>query len=210
MYKIPVEILRYQANPKATKQAGDYYAIRATMWDAVFNAVNDYLGSRSQIGTYTRPLATAISQAYIETADLAYVEGGGSLPMDEDTAALAKSLLNEQLAFVDSLFERLKQLRKEGGFDAIREAFDRASGYTHSLDAFYNTIKIAGAGNKMLVFGGSDGKESCSDCKRLKGQRHRASWWKAHEFVPPSHKFECGGWNCEHKLFDDNGEVFTI
>lgn len=192
------------------KQALGYQPLRDSLWAAVYDAVFNFLNSNARVDTYKNPLAAEISRVYIETADIAYVDGGGSLPIDEDTASMARLMLGEQLAYIDSLFERLKQLRKEGDYDAINEAFDRASGYATSLDAFYNNIKLSGAGNKMLTFGGSDGRESCVDCTKLKGKRHRASWWRSHGYVPPSREFACGGYHCDHKLFDDDGNVYTI
>lgn len=195
---------------RAYKQATSYEPIRQEMWAAVYDAVDGFLSSNGQVRTYKDVLVTAISKAYIETADIAFVDGGGSLPLDEDTASFARSLLDAQLGYVDSLFETLKQLRKEEDVDAIHEAFSRANGYANSLDAFYNSIKTMGAGNKMLTFTGDDGKESCSDCQKYKGQRHRASWWVSHDAVPPNRNFECGGYNCEHLLVDDNGQEFTI
>jgi len=192
------------------KQAGEYSSIRNELWVVMYDAIYDFLNSNAQVGTYTSKVGVAISKAYIDASELGYVDGGGSLPLDEDTLAWTRAELDAQLAYVDSLFSTLKQLRKDGDFDPVHEAFKHADGYTNSLDSLYNGAKVAGAGNKMLTFGGSDGKESCSDCQKYKDQRHRASWWQSHNAVPPSRDFECKGYNCEHVLYDDNGKEFTI
>lgn len=192
------------------KAIGDYSSIRDRLYDAVYNAVSGFLGSSSQTGTYSRPMSTALSAAYIDAADAGYQDGGGSLPLDDDTAAWARAELDAQFGFVDSLFETLKALRKEGDFDAETEAMARAEGYCQSLDMLYSGAKLRAAGNTMLTFAGEDGAESCKDCSRYKGQRHRASWWVAHGAIPPSRDFECKGYNCLHMLVDDEGNEFTI
>jgi hypothetical protein len=195
---------------KEMKQAGTYQGVRQEVWAAVYDAVYNYLSSTEYRPTEFMPMATAVSKAYIETSEIAYEDGGGTLPLDEDTLAYAKGELDAQLGYIDSLFQTLKGLRKEGDFDAINEAFKRADGYSNSLDMFYNSIKTMAAGNKMLTFSGTDGRESCDDCKRYKNQRHRASWWVSHNAVPPSRDFACGGYHCDHVLVDDDGQEFTI
>lgn len=195
---------------RASKALGDYQPVRDDLWAATYDAVMGYLSSNAQIPTYRLPMVTAVSQAYLAAADLAYVDGGGSLPLDDDTASWVRAELNAQFGYIDSLFETLKQLRKEEGVDAIHEAFRHADGYANSLDSLYNNVKAAGAGNKMLTFDGSDGRESCSDCQRYKGKRHRASWWRSHDAVPPNRGFECHGYHCAHRLYTDEGEEFTV
>jgi len=193
--------------------SGDYYPVRQEFWGAVYDAVYGYLTSTQYRPTQVMPMTTALAKAYIDTADIAYVDGGGTLPMDEDTLSLAKSYMNAQLGYVDGLFETLKGLRKDGDFDAISVAFQKANQWSDSLDGFYNMIKLKGAGNKMLTFTQMrNTKESCDDCKKLRGQRHRASWWISHEFVPPKGaNLACSaGGHCGDALVDDNGVEFTI
>ena len=196
----------------ASKQLG-YESIRSEMWAAVYDAVYNYLSSTEYRPTEAMPMKAAIAKAYIETSDIAYEDGGGSLPLDEDTLSLAKSYMDQQLAYVDGLFETLKQLRKDGDFDVISMAFQKANTWSDSLDGFYNTIKLAGAGNKMLTFAQvRHTKESCDDCLALRGQRHRASWWISYEYVPPKGAgLACSaGGHCGDALVDDDGNEFTI
>jgi hypothetical protein len=194
----------------ALKASGDYTSIRAEMSGEIHDAVYDYLTGSGNVTAYRSAMALAVSAAYIAAADVAYVEGGGELPLDSDTAAWARGQLDAQLGFIDQLFESLRDLRKEGDVNATAEALARANGYASSLDQLYSEAATRGAKNKMLTFVGSDGKESCKDCKRMKGQRHRASWWIEHDMVPGSSAYECGGWQCEHYLETDDGERFTI
>lgn len=194
----------------AAIKASGYDGIRTVMSGAVFGAVYGYLSGSGYVTTFRAEMEAAVSRAYIETADVAYEEGGGELPLDPDTAAWARAQLDAQLAYIDGLFDDLKELRKSGDFDAGAVASARAEGYASSLDQLYSEAKTRGAQNMMLTFVGDDGKESCKDCQRMKGQRHRASWWIKNDMVPGSSKYQCGGWQCEHYLETDNGERFTI
>jgi hypothetical protein len=192
--------------------SGDYAPVRQELWAEVYDAVFGFLNSNSQVRTYSSPMATAIAKAYIDTADIAYVDGGGSLPLDDDTLATAKSLMNEQLGYVDSMFDTLKQLRKDGDYDAISVAFQKANSWVSALDGFYNIIKMAGAGNKMLTWELGNTEKHCKDCANLDGQRHRASWYNSRGYTPrkPGSNTECGGYNCDCRLVDDDGNEFTI
>src|SRR3990167_8612567 len=196
----------------ALKASGDYTSIRAEMSGEIHDAIYDYLTGSGYITIYKALMATAISKAYVETADVAYEEGGGTLPLDDETAAWARAELDAQLSFVDQLFENLRELRK-GDVNATAEALGRANGYASSLDGFYNEAVLRGSKNKMLTFTQiSDTKESCPDCVRLRGHRHRASWWVEHDFVPPKGGgLACApGGNCGDGLVDDDGNVVTL
>lgn len=106
----------------------------------------------------------------------------------------------------------LKLLRDAGETDAEAEATNRANGYTSTLDGIYNMAVCYGAGNKMLSFVGDDGENSCATCTRLKGQRHKASWWISHDCVPPTGSgLDCAaGGKCLHFLEDDDENQVTI
>lgn len=214
-YSIPVSLraksIRLKLIPSREMKASDNYgSIRDGLWIAIYDSIYDYLNGDMTIASARNKMTLALSEAYISSADIAYQDGGGTLPLDEDTAAYANGELQAQLGFADSLFATLKGLKKEGDYNANNEASDHADGYTKSLDALYNGVKVNAAGNTMLTFTGNDGKESCKDCSQYKGQRHKASWWISHNAVPPNRNFICGGWNCEHFLVDDNGKEFTI
>jgi len=208
--KIAKSIKAGLIHSRELKAADSYGAIRDALWIAVYDSVYDYLNGDLSIASARNKMTLALSEAYINSADIAYQDGGGTLPLDDDTASYANGELQAQLGFVDSLFATLKGLKKEDDYNANSEASDHADGYSNSLDSLYNSVKVMAAGNTMLTFTGDDGKESCNDCKRYKDQRHRASWWMSHNAVPPNRSFICGGYNCDHMLVDDDGEEFTI
>lgn len=215
-YTIPIDLkvkaIRLHLIPsREIKAADSYSSIRDGLWIAIYDSIYDYLNGDLTIYYAKQKMALAISEAYVNTTDVAYQDGGGELPIDEDTASFANGEVQAQLGFVDSLFTSLKQLKKEDDYDANAEAADHADGYTTSLDGLYNGVKMGAAGSKMLTLAGTDGKVSCSDCQKYKGQRHKASWWLSRGiFGPPFRMFECGGWECQHLFEDDDGKEFTI
>jgi hypothetical protein len=196
----------------SARKAGDYSSIRDQLYDAIYNAVDGFLSGNAQVGTYSRPMATAVSQAYLEASEIAYTEGGGALPLDNDTAAWVRGELDAQLGFVDSLFETLKALRKEGDFESVEEAINHAERWASGLDGFFNAVKIQGAGNMMLTWQLGGTEKHCKDCLRLNGQRHRASWYISRGYTPRKggSMTDCGGWNCDCQLVTDDGDEFTI
>jgi hypothetical protein len=214
------EILLYLSNDarlfvklhSALKAVGDYTSIRAEMSGGIHDAVYDYLTGSGNVTTYRAAMALAISQAYVAAADIGYQDAGAELPLDAETAAWARAELDSQLAYVDDLFETLKELRKQDDVNAAAEALRRANGYASSLDALYAGAKMRGSENITLEFGGTDGKESCSDCKRLVGKRHKISYILAHNLIPApgNDTFECKGYECNHYWFNPKtGERFT-
>lgn len=206
------EIKSGKLHSRALKQVGNYQGIRDELWSAVFDAAFDFLNSKSQVATYSRPMATAVSKAYIESLDTGYTDGGGQLPIDQDTADWAKSELDAQLSYVDSLFQTLKQLRKEEDLDSMHEAYLISQRWASALDGFYNASKMAGAGNKMLTWNLGAAEKHCNTCLKLDGQRHRASWFFAKGYFPrkPGSNTDCGGYHCDCSTTDDNGEEFTV
>jgi hypothetical protein len=189
----------------------EYSAIRGDYWARVYDAVYAYLTSKDTIARHKNEIGKAMAEAFNNTGDLAYVDGGAELPMDEDTQSWLASRQSAEFGYVDSLFQNLKMLRAEEDTDPIHEAFIHADGYAKTLDNIYANVKVMAAGNKMLTLVGQDGKVSCPECKKYKNKRHRAKWWVAHNLVPGiGSSYSCGGWQCFHVLQDDNGMLFTI
>lgn len=219
-YKLPEEFSRSlveaiksgRIHSRALKQAPEYQGIRDVFWSEVYNDVWVYLSTDASIVSSRNDFKKGIADAWVNAADSAYTDGGAELPLDEDTLSWVESEQSAQLGYADSFFQTLKDLKKEGDFDAIQEAYNAAERWASSLDGLYNSVKVRAAGNVMLTFDGDDGAESCDPCQTFKGQRHRASWWIAHNAVPPrGSALDCAnGGKCEHRLYDDAGNEFTI
>lgn len=193
-------------------KAAGYDGIRTVMHGAIYSAVYDYLSGRGNVTGPRSEMAAAVSRAYIETADVAYSEGSGELPLDADTAAWARAQLDAQLAYIDQLFEDLRELRKSGDFDAGAVAEARAAGYASGLDGFYNEAVLRGSKNMMVewVLGGTE--KHCKDCAKLAGQKHRISWYIERDYIPRKNgaAMECGGYNCDCSLIDKDGNEVTL
>ena len=199
-------------NIKPKQRAGeDYSSIRSSFYDAVYDSVHDYLDSSDRSTSFKSAMKRNIVDSYTPAVEAGYTFAGAELPLEGDVNDFLTAAQGVELANVDSLFVSLAELRKQDDLDAEAEATRRAEGYANSLDGLYNKAVLYGLENKMLTFDGDDGAESCASCQSLKGQRHKASWWIAHDYVPPNGGgLDCGaGGHCEHELVDDDGNVWT-
>jgi hypothetical protein len=194
----------------AIKAADGYPGVRSDYYHAVYDEVYGYLTGNRPVTTFVQRLVTAAASAFINAAEIGYQDGGATLPLDDETAAWLRAATDSEFQHIDTLFERLSQ--EWEGIDPATEATARAEGYIQHLDTILSEAKVRAAGNKMLTFDGDDGKESCPECKKLKGKRHRASWWISNGLIPGpgNENFTCNGYNCEHRLFDDEGNEYSI
>jgi hypothetical protein len=202
--------LKKKMNMRAER--GSIDSIRSNFTDVVYTVVRDYLNSSDRSTSYKSAMGREVVEAYAYAAERGYEDGGGELPLDGEVMDWLTASQDSERANVDSLFVSLKLLRDSGEFDADAEATARANGYTNSLDGIYNKAVLFGIGNQMLTFEGDDGIHSCPTCTSLKGQRHKASWWISHDYVPPTGDgLDCAaGGHCMHQLVDDQGTVVTV
>ena len=70
------------------------------------------------------------------------------------------------------------------------------------LKEVYNNAKMRAMPNMMVTFDGDDGAESCDTCQKLKGKRHKISWFVSRNYIPPfGTGLECHpGRRCQHYL----------
>lgn len=197
---------------------GDYAPIREAYRLAIWGAVNEYLTTQNvRVTRFKNGLKREMLAGFTDAFNQGYGDGGGDIAemLPEDGQWLTAKM-NAEIGYIDSLFVALKELKAEAKEDPTAtagEADRRATGYTNTLDGVYAEGKLRGAGNKMLTFGGQDGNESCATCQRLKGARHGARWWVRHHLIPGqpgNDNYKCGGYQCEHFLYDDNGSLFVF
>ena len=196
---------------------GDYAGIRQEYRVRIYAEIADFLNG-ANVTTKKNAVKKAITDAFNETFDLGYADGGGKTQPSKEDVDWLDTRMRIEWANADALFEQLSQTRKDPDFkkseiDDIAET--RSDGYTSTLDSIYNESKMRGAGSTMLTFGGTDGHTKgfpCRECRKLKGQRHRASWWVKRGYVPyPGNpNFTCGTWQCQHFLYMDDGSLFTL
>lgn len=201
----------------AIRAAGDYASIRDRYHVGIVATITDYLSGATSMANakyFLKPLAgTSFNDAF----EAGWVETAGDTyePDPEDVDWLA-TRLDQELAYIDSLFVTMKAMKSDteepltlGDIDQFAE--DRANGYCASLDGVNAQGKLRGKKSVMLTLDGPDGKESCATCQRYKGKSHRAKWWVSHDLVPgPGNEtYECNGYNCQHQLFDADGNVWA-
>ena len=196
-------------------EAGDYYSIRSKYKYEIKNAILEYLISDStNIAKPKNQMKQAMVEAFGNAFDSGYVDGGGDIrEMNDSDQSWIASKQQTELGFIDQLFERLKELKKEEpDEDNTSEVDDRSEGYANTLDGVYAEGRLRGAKNIMLTFGGDDGQESCPTCSKWKGKRHSASFWIKRSLIPGqpgNQSFKCHGYNCKHILFDDKGNIWA-
>lgn len=194
---------------------GSYQVIRNTYFAQVSGGVLDYLLApvNARVTRYRNGVKRAAVVAFDEASKQGFIDGGGKLPYDRDFADYITARINAELGYIETTFAQLRMLKISGEpFSAEEEASRRAESYARTLDQIYNEGKLRGAGRLMLTFGGRDGKEHCPSCAELKGKRRQARWWVAQGLVTGqgNRNFDCGGFNCQHYLFTDDGFLFTI
>lgn len=192
----------------------NYPTIRSTFVDALTETSLSYLsGNRKDVTLHSAQRATAL--AYMQAANAGFrVNAPAGERMEADDAEFVAAETDDELGFVESLWDDLAEVRARRKPDEdISAPHARIQIFANSLDALYSEMALRGAKYLMLTFDGDDGKESCATCRRLKGQRHRSKWWLEKGLVPGvpgNENFICQGYNCEHYLRDDDGNRVTL
>jgi hypothetical protein len=180
------------------KAAAGYDGIRDIYWYAIYDAVYDYLTGNKPVTSFRNAMGKAMADAFIDAAKIGYLDGGGELPFDDETLTWLGGAQTAELGHIGDLFARLKE--EWDGLDPVDEAHMRADGYTRTLDSIYTEAKMRGSKNITLVFVGDDGKESCPECQKMKGKRHKIQYILDHNLIPRpgNNTYSCNGYNCEH------------
>lgn len=180
------------------RAAAGFDGIRNTYWAIIYDAVEGYLTNNKPVTVFKNDMKRGMSDAFVQAAELAYQDAGADLPLDEDTLAWLVGMQSAEFGHIDDLFARLKA--EWDGIDPVHEAFARADGYTKTLDAIYAEAKMRGSKNATAEFVGDDGAESCVDCQKMKGKRHRLQYIIDNDLIPrPGNtNYACNGYHCEH------------
>ncbi len=195
----------------ATKDAGDLASINATYHDKITSTLTGYFEGGSITGprnSFKRAMVEAFGSAF----DLGWVEGGGEMPPDADALKWFNARVDVEFGYIEMLFQEAKELRKEDGFDFFEWITARADGYTNTLRELYNAAFLRATKDRMVTFEGDDGDKPCDTCQKLKGKRHKISWFVKRNLVPPHGiGLDCAkGGHCRHGLIDDKGIRVTI
>lgn len=192
---------------KATGGDEDYDVIRADFETRLTDAF------QSAVSTNGRAARNAARLAVVEDVPAAFERGyadGGGEEIDAEDNAWATDEQARQLAFMSDAVSALRELG-----DAITEDLinSRVGLWLGTLDAIYAHAKLLGAKNKMLTWHLGSTEKHCATCAKLDGQRHSAKWWLNHNYIPRqpgSETLDCGGWQCDCSLADDEDNEFTV
>lgn len=104
--------------------------------------------------------------------------------------------------------EAANDLKGDERKDKRDQLISRVDDWTTSLRTLGQKGYLSAKGNLPLTYDGDDGEESCDECQKYKGQRHRKSWWEKRELLSrPNTKYTCGRYkNCNHHFYDDDGD----
>jgi hypothetical protein len=204
----------------AEMSIGDYAPIRSAYKMEIAGWIVEYLlTDKAKITRFKNGMKKAMVTAFPEAFYQGYTDGGGGGREDvskEDDAWLTAKM-NAEMGYIDMLFQSLKAYRADPDTtpdDYQAEAARRAEGYAKTLDGIYSEGLLRGSKDEMVQFGGTDGAESCPECQKYQGVKHKISWWVRKGLVPgqPGNPhFACRGYNCQHVLFSvKTGKVYTI
>lgn len=208
-----------QALVIAELSVGEYAVIRGEYRTMVQGSILEYLlTDKAKVTTFRNQMKRAIADYFGDAFWLGYTDGGGDAnDPDPDDQAWVNAKQESEFGFCDQLFQQLKELKSAEGITGAEmeaEAARRADGYAKTLDGVYSEGKLRGSKDVMAQFGGTDGAESCPECQKYKGQKHKLSWWLRRGLIPgqPGNAaFTCRGYNCNHFLFNaKTGEILTI
>lgn len=159
-------------------------------------------------------IARQMRKAVIDFAEEAYAEGlreQGEETSDEDDKAIRDWILSQTphiYDFADSAVS-VSDLSGDAKTDARNAMLDRVDEWVESLDRLSQVAQVNAEGDPFLTFDGDDGKDSCAECQKYQGQRHRKSWWEKKDLLMrPNQIFGCGRFdNCQHHFYYDDGEI---
>ena len=204
----------------AIRAIGDYSGVRAVYILEITNAMIEYMrgyaGMVASRNIFKKAMVTAFADAF-ETGYMETAGGDTYEPEREDTDYLAAKM-DAEIGYINSLFFSLKEIVEGASIeepvtdaDIVAEADTRATFYARTLDTVYAQGKLRGKKNVMLTLQGEDGQESCPECQRYKNKSHRAKWWVSHDLVPGpgSEAYSCHGYNCQHRLYDKDGQIWA-
>lgn len=195
--RVPSAQLAVQAQNKA-------YSATAADFKAHFD---DILG-RAAGGTVRRYQAENLLLGLLQSSgEKAFAdglaEGGVTDALGEDDLQTVQNFVADQIDYLDPLLDAAF-----GGTltdDQIRARADMWA--NKGLSQMLSAGRLSADKNGMYVFTGTDGKENCPTCKRLKGQVHRFKDWDRKQLIPgrDTEAFDCGGWQCRHRLRKTSG-----
>jgi len=170
--------------------------------DTLYGAMADYLESSRPVTSFKNEFARAVNDAFTLAFYAGWADGGASGPIPDDAQAWLNGRIDQEIAFADELFTKLKILRDDpetSPDDKLAYAEMRAQGYTASLAGVYNQGKMMADPYRVGVWHLGPTSAHCDTCAWLDGQEHPLQWYLDNGYVPQepgSSQLDCRGYNC--------------
>jgi hypothetical protein len=210
---VPPDVWRAAVKARVFAKADgvDLPAISAVYHDLITSILTGYFES----GSITAPrneFKRAMVEAFGAAFDLGWLDGGQELPPDEDALSWFNARVEAEFGHIEELFIQAKELRKEDEFDFFSWLTSKADSYTRSLSGVYNAALMLAKKNQMLTWRLGNTEVHCSTCAKLDGGKHRASWYISRDYIPrkAGASMDCGGYNCDCRLEDKEGNEVTV
>jgi len=181
--------------------------IQSEYQDKLYVVMQDYLYSSDPITAYRNEIDRYVNDAFTVAFIAGWADAGASALTDEAQAWL-NDRIDQEKAFVDSLFTQLKALREDDEIpmdDKLDAAKAHAEGYTQTLVGVYAQGKMMGDPERDGKWELGATEQHCSTCADLNGKTHPLSWYLDNGYIPQeqgSSTLDCGGWNCDCRIVD--------
>lgn len=208
---VPAVVPYLSPEAREALKAADLGAISTTYHDAVFDALMSYFGGGSLIAS-RNAFKRAATEAFGAAFEAGWVEGGGDLPFDGEALTWFNARLDQEISFIEQLFDEVRDLKKDPEFDYLEFSASKADSYANTLAGVYNQAALMVGNNRMVTWVLGNTEKHCKTCSKLDGQSHRISWFMDRGYIPhtPGASMDCGGYNCDCRLVDKNGDEITL
>lgn len=185
-------------------------------WDGLLSrwVVDAANGNMSAVDV-ARAMRAALRRLAPQAYDEGLREGGVRDPeaeRDDEDDARIDAWLDNQLEHVRDFAQAAGELSKLKGDERTRARdamLGRVDDWVSALQALGGQGYMSARENMPCTWQVGD-TEHCPTCLKLNGRRRRLKWWLAQGYLPQesgSGTLECGGWNCQCRLVDDNGRT---
>lgn len=175
---------------------------RSGLTDIVERLTSSSSGDTRSAASNMRQLIKGMAeQVYVEGLREGGIEDAESQLSEEDTAAI-QDWVAGQLPYV---IDFLKAVAEEG---QTGSTLNRIELWVGALGSLGHTAIMSARENMMVTWEYGDTDQHCTTCSTLHGQRHRLKWYRDKGYIPrepASETLSCGGWGCDCRLVDDDG-----
>jgi len=136
---------------------------------------------------------------------------GGADPDNLTPEAIARigAMTDEEVGFTGDLWAQLKEILAAGLPDNAEDiAQDHAANYARTLQGIYNEAIMMADRSRIAIWRLGQTEDHCETCAGLDGNEHTLGWFLDNGYIPQqrgSTTLECGGWRCDCRIEDKDG-----